>query len=157
MREPRLRMLDEPSLGLAPIIVDQVLDVVQRLRAAGTTILPVERALEIADYGCVLQNGRMLGHGPAAEIAAGALVAHAYVGAARAWNREGGNDAAHPPPPRGAARDRRRSRRRHDGPPGAWRGGAPRRLDPSDHRAASILSAKDPRAQWCLRERAPGA
>jgi branched-chain amino acid transport system ATP-binding protein len=87
MREPRLLMLDEPSLGLAPIIVDQVLDVIQRLRAAGTTILlveqMVERALEIADYGYVLRNGRILGHGVAAEIAAGDLVRHAYVGPAK--------------------------------------------------------------------------
>jgi branched-chain amino acid transport system ATP-binding protein len=87
MREPRLLMLDEPSLGLAPIIVDQVLEVIQRLRAAGTTILlveqMVERALEIADYSYVLRNGRILGHGVAAEIAAGDLVRHAYVGAAK--------------------------------------------------------------------------
>ena len=86
MREPRLLMLDEPSLGLAPIIVDQVLNVIQGLRTAGTTILlveqMVERALEIADYGYVLQTGRVLGHGLAAEIAAGDLVRQAYVGAA---------------------------------------------------------------------------
>ena len=84
MRDPKLLMLDEPSLGLAPIIVDQVLDVVVRLRAAGTTILiveqMVERALEIADYAYVLQNGRMAGHGPAAELARGDLVKNAYVG-----------------------------------------------------------------------------
>jgi len=84
MRDPRLLMLDEPSLGLAPIIVDQVLDVVVRLRAGGTTILiveqMVERALEIADYAYVLQNGRMAGHGPAGELAASDLVTNAYVG-----------------------------------------------------------------------------
>lgn len=88
MREPRLLMLDEPSLGLAPIIVDQMLDVVQRLRAAGTTILlveqMVERALEIADFAYVLQNGRVVGHGPAAELATSDLVTNAYIGAARA-------------------------------------------------------------------------
>jgi len=84
MREPKLLMLDEPSLGLAPVIVDQVLDVILRLRAAGTTILlveqMVERALEIADHGYVLQNGRVLGHGKAAEIATSDLITHAYVG-----------------------------------------------------------------------------
>jgi len=86
MRDPRLLMLDEPSLGLAPIIVDQVLDVVVRLRAGGTTILiveqMVERALEIADYAYVLQNGRMAGHGPASELATSDLVTNAYVGVA---------------------------------------------------------------------------
>jgi branched-chain amino acid transport system ATP-binding protein len=84
MRDPRLLMLDEPSLGLAPIIVDQVLDVTVRLRAAGTTILiveqMVERALEIADYAYVLQNGRIAGHGPASELASSDLVKNAYVG-----------------------------------------------------------------------------
>ena len=84
MRDPRLLMLDEPSLGLAPIIVDQVLDVVVRLRASGTTILiveqMVERALEIADYAYVLQNGRMVGHGQATDLATSDLVKNAYVG-----------------------------------------------------------------------------
>lgn len=85
MREPRLLMLDEPSLGLAPIIVDQVLDVLLRLRDGGTTILlveqMVERALEIADFGFVLQNGRLIGQGPAAELARSDVVTSAYVGA----------------------------------------------------------------------------
>ncbi len=85
MRDPRVLMLDEPSLGLAPIIVDQVLDVIVRLRAAGTTIVlveqMVERALEIADYAYVLQNGRVAGHGPAAELATSDLVRNAYIGA----------------------------------------------------------------------------
>lgn len=85
MREPRLLMLDEPSLGLAPIIVDQVLEVLLRLRDGGTTILlveqMVERALEIADFGFVLQNGRLIGQGPAAELARSDIVTSAYVGA----------------------------------------------------------------------------
>jgi branched-chain amino acid transport system ATP-binding protein len=86
IRDPKLLLLDEPSLGLAPIIVDQVLEVVQHLRGSGTTILlveqMVERALEIAEYAYVLQNGRMLGHGPAAEIARSDLIKSAYVGPA---------------------------------------------------------------------------
>jgi branched-chain amino acid transport system ATP-binding protein len=77
--------LDEPSLGLAPILVDQVLAVIQRLRAEGMTILlveqMVERALEIADLGYVLQNGRIIGHGPPAVLAAGDLIRRAYLGA----------------------------------------------------------------------------
>jgi branched-chain amino acid transport system ATP-binding protein len=84
MRAPQLLMLDEPSLGLAPIIVDQVLDAVQRLQKAGTTILlveqMVERALEIADYGYVLQNGRIIGHGKPRELADGDMIRMAYLG-----------------------------------------------------------------------------
>jgi branched-chain amino acid transport system ATP-binding protein len=86
MRRPKLLMLDEPSLGLAPIVIDQVLAVLQRLRAEGTTILlveqMVERALEIADAAYVMQNGRIIGHGAAADLAAGDLVRRAYLGAA---------------------------------------------------------------------------
>ncbi|MFO1081458.1 MAG: ABC transporter ATP-binding protein [Reyranellaceae bacterium] len=85
MREPRLMMLDEPSLGLAPIVVDQVLEVLQRLRAAGTTILlveqMVERALDIADHAWVLQNGAVIGGGTVAEVRAGDLIRRAYLGA----------------------------------------------------------------------------
>jgi branched-chain amino acid transport system ATP-binding protein len=85
MQEPRLLMLDEPSLGLAPIVVDQVLDAVQTLRGEGTTILlveqMVERALEIADYGYVLQTGRIIGEGDPASLAAGDAVRRAYLGA----------------------------------------------------------------------------
>ncbi len=86
MREPKLLMLDEPSLGLAPIIVDQVLEVVQKLRQDGTTILlveqMVERALEVADYGYVLQTGRISGEGVPATLAAGDAIHRAYLGGA---------------------------------------------------------------------------
>ena len=84
MREPKLLMLDEPSLGLAPILVDQVLDAIVALRAAGTAILLVEqlveRALEIADIGYVLQNGRLIAGGPADEIAGSEALRTAYMG-----------------------------------------------------------------------------
>jgi branched-chain amino acid transport system ATP-binding protein len=84
MRAPKLLMLDEPSLGLAPIIVDQVLDAVQRLQKAGTTILlveqMVERALEISDYGYVLQNGRMVGRGTPQDLVDGDMIRMAYLG-----------------------------------------------------------------------------
>jgi branched-chain amino acid transport system ATP-binding protein len=86
MQQPKLLMLDEPSLGLAPIIVDQVLDVVQALRRDGTTILlveqMVERALEIADHGYILQNGRVIGHGDPASLASGDAIHRAYLGGA---------------------------------------------------------------------------
>jgi branched-chain amino acid transport system ATP-binding protein len=85
MRQPKLLMLDEPSLGLAPIVVDQVLDVLQRLRGVGTTILlveqMVERALDIADHAYVLQNGTVIGSGPPSAIRGGDLIKRAYLGA----------------------------------------------------------------------------
>jgi branched-chain amino acid transport system ATP-binding protein len=85
MRQPKLLMLDEPSLGLAPIVVDQVLDVLQRLRGMGTTMLlveqMVERALDIADHAYVLQNGTVIGSGPPSAIRGGDLIKRAYLGA----------------------------------------------------------------------------
>ena len=85
MREPRLLMLDEPSLGLAPVLVDEVLAVIVKMRDAGTAVLlveqMVERALEVADRGYVLQNGRIIGEGTPAELARGDLIRRAYVGA----------------------------------------------------------------------------
>jgi branched-chain amino acid transport system ATP-binding protein len=84
MHEPRLLMLDEPSLGLAPAIIDQVLDAVVQLRQQGTTILlveqMVERALHIADSAYVLQNGRVIGHGPAHQMRGSDLIRQAYLG-----------------------------------------------------------------------------
>jgi branched-chain amino acid transport system ATP-binding protein len=84
LRTPRLLMLDEPSLGLAPIVVDQVIEVILRLRAQGCAIVLVEqlveRALEVADVAYVMANGRMLGHGTPAELAGTDLVRRAYLG-----------------------------------------------------------------------------
>jgi branched-chain amino acid transport system ATP-binding protein len=88
MHEPRLLMLDEPSLGLAPAVIDQLLDAVVQLRRDGTAILlveqMVERAMQIADTAYVLQNGRVIGHGPACELRDSALIRQAYLGAAAA-------------------------------------------------------------------------
>jgi len=84
LRTPRLLMLDEPSLGLAPIVVDQVMEVILRLRDNGCAIVLVEqlveRALEVADIAYVMANGRMLGHGTPAELAGTDLVRRAYLG-----------------------------------------------------------------------------
>ena len=84
MREPKLLMLDEPSLGLAPVLVDQVLAAILALRAQGVAILlveqMVERALETADDAYVMQNGRVIASGPAAEIAAGDALRAAFMG-----------------------------------------------------------------------------
>lgn len=83
MRSPRLLMLDEPSLGLAPVIVDQVMDVLLKLRAAGCAILLVEqlveRALDVADIAYVMRTGRMLGHAAASTLHGSALVTSAYM------------------------------------------------------------------------------
>ncbi len=85
MREPVLLMLDEPSLGLSPLLVDQVFAAIMALQQAGTTILLVEqlveRALEIASEAWVLQNGRMIASGPAAQIAASEELRAAYMAA----------------------------------------------------------------------------
>jgi branched-chain amino acid transport system ATP-binding protein len=84
MREPKLLMLDEPSLGLAPVLVDQVLDAILALRGEGAAILlveqMVERALEVADDAYVLQNGRVIANGPSREIASSEALHAAYMG-----------------------------------------------------------------------------
>jgi len=84
MASPALLLLDEPSLGLAPILVDQIFELLPRLRDEGVTILLVEqnvhRALEIADRAYVLVNGTVDREGPAAELRASAEIERAYLG-----------------------------------------------------------------------------
>ncbi|MGI5167369.1 ABC transporter ATP-binding protein [Spirillospora sp. CA-253888] len=84
---PRLLMLDEPSMGLAPLVVAAVMDVIGDINAAGATVLLVEQnakaALRIAHRGVVIENGAAVLHGPAAELAADARVVEAYLGGAR--------------------------------------------------------------------------
>ncbi len=81
---PQLLMLDEPSLGLAPALVDQVFDVIREIKARGTTILLVEQnaamALEVADRGYVLELGAVVAEGPARELAGSRLVQDSYLG-----------------------------------------------------------------------------
>ncbi len=83
MRSPKLLMLDEPSLGLAPVIVDQVMDVILKLRTSGTAVLLVEqlveRALDVADVAYVMRTGRVLGHGKASQMHDSDLVKTAYM------------------------------------------------------------------------------
>jgi len=85
MSEPKLLLLDEPSLGLAPQIVDDIFDLILRLKARGLTILLVEQdaiaALDIADRAYVMANGRIVMSGPAAELRTSEEVARAYLGA----------------------------------------------------------------------------
>jgi branched-chain amino acid transport system ATP-binding protein len=84
MARPALLLLDEPSLGLAPIVVDQIFELLERLRTEGTTILLVEqnvhRALEIADRAYVLASGRVESQGAAADLRASADIERAYLG-----------------------------------------------------------------------------
>jgi len=84
MSEPQLLMLDEPSLGLAPAVVDQLYETLQALHRDGLTLLLAEQsiplALEIADYAYVLQTGRIALHGLAAELGRNAQVQEIYLG-----------------------------------------------------------------------------
>jgi len=88
MSRPKLLMLDEPSLGLAPLVVREIFRTIDGLRATGVTILLVEQnaraALEVADHGYVLEMGEIALSGPAAELARDARVIDTYLGAARA-------------------------------------------------------------------------
>ena len=87
MGQPSLLMLDEPSLGLAPLVVRDIFRTISGLRATGVTILLVEQnaraALEVADYGYVLEMGEIALQGPAAALAQDPRVIDTYLGAAR--------------------------------------------------------------------------
>jgi branched-chain amino acid transport system ATP-binding protein len=84
MARPRLLMLDEPSLGLSPVLVDQVFDIIQRINADGISILLVEQnariALRTSSYGYILENGEVRLHGEAASLASNPRVQEAYLG-----------------------------------------------------------------------------
>ena len=84
MSRPNCLLLDEPSMGLAPILVRQVLDAVTAMKALGVTVLLVEQnafaALSIADRGYVMETGRIAMSGPAADLIADARVREAYLG-----------------------------------------------------------------------------
>jgi branched-chain amino acid transport system ATP-binding protein len=85
MARPRLMLLDEPSMGLAPLVVQEIFAVIERLRQAeGTTVLLVEQnakaALKMADRGYVLETGKVILEGPAAELLENKEVQRAYLG-----------------------------------------------------------------------------
>jgi branched-chain amino acid transport system ATP-binding protein len=84
MSRPRLLMLDEPSLGLAPLLVDEVFDTIRKLKEEGITILLVEQnvreALDLSDRAYVLQTGRIVGEGPGRELLEGDLFREAFLG-----------------------------------------------------------------------------
>ena len=84
MSNPKLLMLDEPSMGLAPILVEQIFDIIKALHKEGTTILLVEQnaqmALSVADRGYVLETGRVTLTGPGRQLLADEAVKKAYLG-----------------------------------------------------------------------------
>ena len=84
MGQPRLLLLDEPSMGLAPLYIEEIFRVIAGLRDAGATVLLVEQnasaALDIADYAYVLETGRIVLQGPAATVANDPAVVAAYLG-----------------------------------------------------------------------------
>jgi branched-chain amino acid transport system ATP-binding protein len=86
MLNPEVVLLDEPSMGLAPILVDEVFRIIQRLKEQGVTMLLVEQfaaaALNVADYGYVLENGRIAVEGPADKLKNDPAVKAAYLGGA---------------------------------------------------------------------------
>jgi branched-chain amino acid transport system ATP-binding protein len=84
MLNPEVFLLDEPSMGLAPILVEEVFHIISRLKSQGVTMLLVEQfaaaALKVADYGYVLENGRISVHGPAEKLKDDPAVKAAYLG-----------------------------------------------------------------------------
>ena len=84
MGQPRLLMLDEPSLGLAPLIVRDIFEIIVALRRLGVSILLVEQnaraALQVADYAYVMELGEITAHGPAADLAADPRIVESYLG-----------------------------------------------------------------------------
>ena len=86
MLNPEIILLDEPSMGLAPILVEEVFKIISNLKSQGVTMLLVEQfaaaALNVADYGYVLENGKIATHGPAAKLKDDPAVKAAYLGGA---------------------------------------------------------------------------
>jgi branched-chain amino acid transport system ATP-binding protein len=99
MARPRLLLMDEPSMGLAPALVDQVFDIIQTINRQGTTILVVEQnatvALGIAHRGYVLQNGRIVVTDTAAALLRADHIRRAYLGESEGTSHDvGGGEAA---------------------------------------------------------------
>ncbi len=100
MGKPKLMLLDEPSLGLAPLLVQEIFEVVQRINAEeGTSILLVEQnanaALSIADYGYVMENGRVVLDGPASDLKENEDIKEFYLGLTQLGERRSYRDVKH--------------------------------------------------------------
>ena len=85
MAKPKLLLLDEPSLGLSPVLIENLFAIIEKVHQAGVPILLVEQnarmALAVSDYGYILENGEIKLHGSAADLASNPQVQEAYLGA----------------------------------------------------------------------------
>jgi branched-chain amino acid transport system ATP-binding protein len=99
MAKPKVLLLDEPSMGLAPKLVQQIFSIIQEINRRGTTVLLVEqnarRALEIADHAYVMENGRIVLEGAAAELASNPDVQEFYLGLSEGGARKSYRDVKH--------------------------------------------------------------
>jgi branched-chain amino acid transport system ATP-binding protein len=100
MAHPRLMMLDEPSLGLAPMLVQEIFDIVRAIREQeGLSVLIVEQnaraALDLADYGYVMENGRIVLDGPAEQLANNEDIKEFYLGLSQMGERKSYRDVKH--------------------------------------------------------------
>ena len=93
MSRPKLMMLDEPSLGLAPLVVQDIFSIIREINRQGVTVLLVEqnarKALKIADHACVIQQGRIVRYGTGAEILQEENFMSSYLGNSRPKEQEG--------------------------------------------------------------------
>jgi branched-chain amino acid transport system ATP-binding protein len=96
MSSPRVLLLDEPSLGLAPKVVEQIRDIIVAINSEGTSVLLVEQnatmALSIADHGYVLEHGRVVRDGPGSELVADKDIREFYLGLGDAAERRSYRD-----------------------------------------------------------------
>lgn len=100
MAEPRLMLLDEPSLGLAPLLVQEIFEIIKQINVeSGVSILLVEQnanvALQIASYAYVMENGRIVLDGPAAQLAENADIKEFYLGLTQVGERKSYRDVKH--------------------------------------------------------------
>lgn len=99
MSQPKLVMIDEPSLGLAPLMVEEVYGLLSDLKASGLTLLIVEQntrvALELADYGYVMESGRMVLEGPSSQLKSNEDVREFYLGLTVEGERKSFRDMKH--------------------------------------------------------------
>ena len=100
MARPKMMMLDEPSIGLAPILVQEIYRVIQKINEeSGTTILLVEQnarlALEIADYAYVMENGRVVLDGPSDQLKENEDIKEFYLGLTQMGERKSYRDVKH--------------------------------------------------------------
>ena len=90
MSEPRMILMDEPSLGLAPLVVNEVMQMIKRINQLGITVLVVEqnakKMLAVADYACVVEQGRIVKTGTGAQLSADEEIIQSYLGGKRRRN-----------------------------------------------------------------------